>query len=207
MTTTDEDAPQRRPGGRSARVREAVHQAVLDAIIEHGVDRVGIPDISRRAGVRDSSIYRRWGSRENLLLDVLLEYSRRALPLPDTGTFRGDLAAFATELAAYLETPLGGGLSRALAYVTDTEEMAEVRNAFWDSRFLAVRPLFERAAERGEIPPDTDARFALELLIGPLHLRTTLTRQPAGADFVDQLASHVVRALQPDAVTTEREPT
>lgn len=177
---------------------------MLDAIIEHGVDRVGIPDISRRAGVRDSSIYRRWRSRENLLLDVLLEYSRRALPLPDTGTFRGDLAEFATELAAYLDTPLGAGLSRALAYVTDTEEMAEVRNAFWDSRFLAVQPLFDRAVERGEISPDTDARFALELLIGPLHFRTTLARRPAGADFVDQLASHVVAALQPGAVATER---
>ncbi|MET9214539.1 MULTISPECIES: TetR/AcrR family transcriptional regulator [unclassified Nocardia] len=196
MATTEEDAPQRRPGGRSARVREAVHQAVLEAIIEHGVDRVGIPDISRRAGVRDSSIYRRWGSRENLLLDVLLEYSRQALPLPDTGTFRSDLAGFATELAAYLATPLGGGLSRALAYVTDTEEMAEVRAAFWDGRFRAVRPLFERAVERGEIPPDTDPRFALELLIGPLHFRTTLSRQPVDADIVDQLVSHVVRALR-----------
>lgn len=199
MTTTEEDPPQRRPGGRSARVREAVHQAVLDAIVEHGVDRVGIPDISRRAGVRDSSIYRRWGSRENLILDVLLEYSGRVLPVPDTGTFEGDLARFAAELAAYLATPLGGGLARALAYVTDTEEMAELRAAFWAGRFRAVRPLFDRAIERGEIAPDTDPAVALELLIGPLHFRATLIRQPVDVDCTDRLAAHVARALRPDA--------
>ncbi|MEU3011293.1 TetR/AcrR family transcriptional regulator [Nocardia asteroides] len=199
MTTTEEDPPQRRPGGRSARVREAVHQAVLDAIVEHGVDRVGIPDISRRAGVRDSSIYRRWGSRENLILDVLLEYSGRVLPIPDTGTFEGDLAGFAAELAAYLATPLGGGLARALAYVTDTEEMAELRAAFWAGRFRAVQPLFDRAIERGEIAPDTDLAAALELLIGPLHFRATLARQPVDTDCTDRLATHVARALRPDA--------
>ncbi|MEV6362845.1 TetR/AcrR family transcriptional regulator [Nocardia asteroides] len=198
MTTTEEDAPQRRPGGRSARVRESVHQAVLDAIVEHGVDRVGIPDISRRAGVRGSSIYRRWGSRENLILDVLLEYSGRVLPVPDTGTFQGDLAGLAAELAAYLATPLGGGLARALAYVTDTEEMAELRAAFWASRFRAIKPLFDRAIERGELAPDTDLWAAVELLIGPLHFRATLARQPVDADFTDRLAAHVARALRRD---------
>ncbi|MFE9319910.1 TetR/AcrR family transcriptional regulator [Nocardia sp. NPDC052278] len=74
--------------------------AVLDAVAEHGVAKVGIPDISRRAGVRDSSIYRRWGTRENLVLDVMLTARERTLPLPDTGTLHGDLTAF--EVAANL---------------------------------------------------------------------------------------------------------
>ncbi|WP_309139065.1 TetR/AcrR family transcriptional regulator [Nocardia cyriacigeorgica] len=171
---------------------------MLDAIVEHGVDGVGIPDVSRRAGVRDSSIYRRWGSRENLLLEVLLEYSSRTMPLPDTGTLRGDLAVFAAGLMAYLDTPLGAGLTRALSYVTDTEEMAVARDAFWDSRYIAVQPLFERAVARGEIPPSVDVRFALELLIGPIHFRAALTRQPVDGGLADRVASHVAQALTAD---------
>ena len=121
--TEQETVTRRRPGGRAARVREAVHQAVLDVVAEQGVDKVGIPEVSRRSGVRDSSIYRRWGTRENLILDVLLAASERTLPVPDTGTLHGDLTTFATALIGYLDAPLGHGLARALAFVTDTEEI------------------------------------------------------------------------------------
>ena len=121
MTEVESIAAQRRPGGRAARVREAVHRAVLDVVVEHGVDKVSIPEISRRAGVRDSSIYRRWGTRENLILDTLLAASERLLAVPDTGTLHGDLTNFACELISYLDAPLGHALARTLASVTDWE--------------------------------------------------------------------------------------
>ncbi|MEU1204600.1 TetR/AcrR family transcriptional regulator [Nocardia sp. NPDC005825] len=196
MPEPENAAPQRRPGGRAAKVTEAVHRAVLEAVTEQGVENVGIPDISRRAGVRDSSIYRRWGTRENLLLDVLLTASERTLPLPDTGTAHGDLTAFATALISYLETPLGDGLVRALAYVTDSEDITEARNTFWDTRYRANRQIIDRAVERGELPPGTDPRQALELLIAPIHFRHLLTRQPADSDFVDTLVTHVIGAMR-----------
>jgi AcrR family transcriptional regulator len=194
----DEDEVQRRPGGRAARVREAVHQAVLDAVAEHGVEKVGIPDISRRARVRDSSIYRRWGTRENLILDVMLAASEHTLPMPDTGTLRGDLTAFAVQLIAYLDTPLGSGLARALAYVTDSEEIGEARKAFWTARYRATEPMISRAIARGELAPDADGRMIIELLIAPIHFRNLLTREHSDAELAEQLAKYAIRALQPD---------
>ncbi|MEU1998786.1 TetR/AcrR family transcriptional regulator [Nocardia gamkensis] len=197
MAEVEDVVPQRRPGGRAAKVKEAVHQAVLDAVAEHGVDRLSIPDIARRAGVRDSSIYRRWGTRENLTLDVMLTASERTLPLPDTGTLHGDLTAFATALIGYLDTPMGNGLARALAFITDSEEITEARNAFWDTRYKANEAMIGRGVARGEIPADTDPRLALELLIAPIHFRHFLTREPADAEFAAELATRVIRALQP----------
>ena len=196
--------PKRRPGGRAARVREAVHRAVLDAVAEHGVDKVGIPEISRRAGVRDSSIYRRWGTRENLILDVLLAASERTLPVPDTGTLYGDLTAFATALIDYLDAPLGHDLARALAFVTDSEEISEARKTFWATRYRTTKVMIERAVARGELPPDTDARIAIELLIAPIHFRNLLTRQQSDAEFANQLATCVIRALEPSPDTSRR---
>ncbi|WP_433594002.1 TetR/AcrR family transcriptional regulator [Nocardia sp. CA-145437] len=196
MTEPENAAPQRRPGGRAAKVTEAVHRAVLEAVTEQGVENVGIPDISRRAGVRDSSIYRRWGTRENLILDVLLTASELTLPLPDTGTAHGDLTAFATALIGYLDTPLGDGLARALAYVVDSEEIAEARNTFWETRYRANQPIIDRAVVRGELPPDTDGRLAIELLIAPIHFRHLLTRRPADAAFVDTLVTSILGAMR-----------
>ncbi|NEW37712.1 TetR/AcrR family transcriptional regulator [Nocardia cyriacigeorgica] len=189
-------APQRRPGGRATRVKEAVHRAVLDAVIEHGVDKVGIPDISRRAGVQDSSIYRRWGTRENLILDVMLTFSEQTFGLPDTGTLRGDLTALATALIGYLETPLGDGLARSLAFVIDSDEISQARKAFWDSRYHTNKLLIERAIARGELPSGIDPHLAMELLVSPIHFRHLLAREPVDPSFVDQLVSHVISALR-----------
>ena len=185
----------RRPGGRSARVRDAVHQAVLDVVVEHGVDKVGIPEISRRAGVRDSSIYRRWGTRENLLVDALLALSERTLRVPDTGTLHGDLSTFASELIDYLNTPLGDGLTRTLASIPESDETRQVRETFWASRFQEVLPMLTRAAERAELPPDADGRLLIELLIAPIHFRHLLTREPVDHAFARRLATAAIQAM------------
>ncbi|MFD6454684.1 TetR/AcrR family transcriptional regulator [Nocardia sp. NPDC060220] len=198
MSEAENIEPPRRPGGRAAKVREAVHRAVLDAVEEHGVDKVGIPDISRRAGVRDSSIYRRWGTRENLVLDVMLSASERTLPLPDTGSLRGDLSFFATALIAYLDSPLGAGLARALAFISDSEDIARARNTFWETRYEANRAMVARAVERGELPAGTDTRTVVETLIAPIHFRHFLTREPMDERFVDQHVIRAIRALQSD---------
>jgi AcrR family transcriptional regulator len=199
VTELESSAAQRRPGGRAARVKEAVHRAVLDVVIEDGVDKIGIPEISRRAGVRDSSIYRRWGTRENLILDTLLAASERLLAVPDTGTLHGDLTNFARELISYLDAPLGHALVRTLASVTDTGDIADARSTFWETRYGAIKVMFDRAVDRGELPKGTDARVAIELLIAPIHFRNLLTREASDDHFADQLATYVVRALRPEA--------
>ncbi|MFN6552309.1 TetR/AcrR family transcriptional regulator [Mycolicibacterium septicum] len=185
-----------RPGGRAARVKQAVHQAVIEAVSEHGADKVSIPDVSRRAGVRDSSIYRRWGTRENLVLDALLASSARELPIPDTGSLHTDLTAFGTALGDYLNTPLGRGLVRALSAVSDSDEVASAREAFWQQRYQVILPMITRAITRGELPGDVDARQVIELLIAPIHFRSALTRQPVDATYVSELAGRVVQAAQ-----------
>ncbi|BBX83984.1 TetR family transcriptional regulator [Mycolicibacterium aubagnense] len=196
----DEDtAPRRRPGGRAARVREAVHQAVFDVVIECGVDKVGIPEVSRRSGVRDSSIYRRWGTRENLVLDALLAASEATLPVPDTGTLLGDLTAFALELVDYLNAPLGRGLLQAMSLVTESDDVNEARRSFWETRYNRTKVMVSRAIDRGEVPPGTDARMAMELLIAPIHFRNLLAFEKVDAAFAENLAAYVVRALQPGA--------
>ena len=59
-----------RPGGRSAKVTAAVHQAVLDLLAAG--EPLTIPQVAARAGVNATSVYRRWGDVPALLADTAL---------------------------------------------------------------------------------------------------------------------------------------
>src|ERR1700722_6153638 len=186
-----EPAVRRRTGGRSARVREGALKATLHAVAEHGADAVSISEIARQAEVHETSIYRRWPTKEHLLLDALLDYSEAKLPIPDTGTLRGDLVPCATAVTAFLDSPLGRTLARTMAVASDDDALAASRARFWTSRLDLASAMIARAKDRGEVPADLDAGAALELVIAPLHFRALLTRQPVDEHDI----AHTVDAL------------
>nr|WP_296770737.1 TetR/AcrR family transcriptional regulator [Rhodococcus sp. (in: high G+C Gram-positive bacteria)] len=185
----------RRTGGRSARVREAVLKATLQAVADHGSEAVSVGEIARQAEVHETSIYRRWPTKERLILDALLDYSEAQVPIPDTGSLRNDLAAFATDVVAYLDSPLGKTLVRLMAVAEDDDTLAAGRDQFWESRLESAGAMIERAKNRGEIPADLDAATALELVIAPLHFRSLLTRQPLDRHGIEQMLDVILPGL------------
>jgi AcrR family transcriptional regulator len=190
-----EQEVRRRTGGRSARVREAVLHATLDALSEHEPRAVTISEIARRAGVHATSIQRRWGTKENVVLDALLTLSQEKLPIPDTGSLRGDLIAFSRSMAGYLGSAAGETVVRTLAAGEDDSDMADNREQLVWARYEAARVMIDRAAERGELRPGTNPQIALELLVGPLHYRALITRHPIDGGYVDEMVDTLLRGL------------
>jgi AcrR family transcriptional regulator len=186
---------QRRPGGRSARVRAAVLHATLEAMAELGPGGVTISDIARRADVHATSVQRRWGTVENVMLEAMLARSQEELPVPDTGTVRGDLIAFARFLAAYLATPLGAALARTMAVAEDDPDRADGRMQFWRARYDASQVMIDRAIGRHELAVGTDPQLALELLVAPLHFRSLFTRQPVDDRLIEKMVDTLLRGL------------
>src|SRR3712207_1543584 len=86
---------ERRPGGRSARVRAAVLSATIDALVDVGYDGLSVEDVARRAGVHKTTVYRRWPTRAALVAEATRERSQQVIPVPDTGTLAGDLRQLA----------------------------------------------------------------------------------------------------------------
>src|SRR5882757_4327303 len=82
-----------RPGGRTARVREAVLRAAGDALAEQGFAHLDLADIARRADVGKTTVYRRWGTVTGLVADVLADMAEQSLPRSETGSVLGDLRA------------------------------------------------------------------------------------------------------------------
>ncbi|MEU8587029.1 TetR/AcrR family transcriptional regulator [Streptomyces sp. NPDC048664] len=151
-------------------VRSAVHQAVVDLLSDpEGVD-LSIPAIAARAGVNHTSVYRRWGSREALLADVVTTRLERDSPLNDTGSLRGDLIAWAQAGVASIRTPEGRLLIRAVALSMPGGATAPgERTQQFERRIASIESIRERAVARGEVPPPLED--ILDQLIAPLYVR------------------------------------
>ncbi|WP_262057106.1 TetR-like C-terminal domain-containing protein [Streptomyces sp. STR69] len=193
--TSDQAEASRRPGGRSARVRADVLRSTLEALAENGTSGLTMSEVARRSGVHATSIQRRWGALQNLVLDALLSYSQEQLPVPDTGNLRNDMVALARLIAVYLNTPLGAALAQALATAEEDPQLAESRAQFWQTRYDVTRIIVDRAIDRHELAADTDHRLTLELLVAPLHFRALLIRQPIEEDRIERMVDTLLHGL------------
>jgi AcrR family transcriptional regulator len=149
-----------------------------------------VSEIAARAEVNETTIYRRWGTRENLLIDALLDATEQ-LRVPDTGSLRDDLVAYAVDLAEFLATPVGHALERTLAVAGDDPDTRRARDRYWASRAALSTQMIVRAVDRGELPATVDPDLAIEMLVSPVHFRILLTREPVD----DRMPARLVDAL------------
>lgn len=186
----------KRTGGRSARVREAVLRATWEALLELGVDGLNFSEIGRRACVHGTSVQRRWGTKENVLFDALLSFGTQAIPVPDTGSLRGDLITMSQTLRAYFASPMGVSILQMLVANADNDRaFADHRAEFLRIRFEAMRVMIHRAAERGELRPGIDEETALDLALGPLYVRSLITKQPIDDAFIESCIDTLLSGL------------
>ena len=157
-------------------MRAAVLKSAFYLLMEKGFEAFSIAEVAARAGVHETSIYRRWRSRNVLALEASLDFARSALPVPDTGSLRTDLVALVKSYVALMVSPQGQAI--ATMSLSRHPHVVAAREELWRWRFESLRPIFERAVARGEFPRDGDSTTLLEMLIAPLHLRRLITGEP-----------------------------
>ncbi|MGW3043646.1 TetR/AcrR family transcriptional regulator [Kitasatospora sp. NPDC001159] len=175
-----------RPGGRSARVQQSVHQAVRDLEEELGRDALTVPLIAARAGVTPSTVYRRWGDLRELLSDVAVERLRPDTPPVDHGSLRADLEAWTVQFAEEMSSTAGRTYIRD-ALLGDPEQGNAARCSDYAAEQLKV--IGVRAAGRGEAVPDVET--LLDVVVAPLMYRILFRPSDLSAAY----ASHLVAAV------------
>ncbi len=175
-------------------MRVAVLRSALDELAAVGYPSFAIEGVAARAGVHKTTVYRRWRTRENLLLDAMHERGREQVPIPDTGALRSDLLAYVKAIAASVTAPQGEATIRAVTAIGDPDSpIAKANRTFWAARLDLGGQIVDRAIARGELPPGVDPRVVLEAVVAPLYFRLLLTREPLDERFLERLATFVAR--------------
>ncbi|GHB11892.1 TetR/AcrR family transcriptional regulator [Salinicola rhizosphaerae] len=162
-----------RPGGRSARVQQAVHDAVRELQEARAREALTVPQIAEIAGVTPSTIYRRWGNLSELLADVSLERLHPDEAPADTGTLAGDLCRWGEQ---YLEEMTSVPGRQALDDIMASKD-ASRRECCCRYSESIMQGLRERALTRGESVPSLTAM--MDGIVAPMTYR--LLYDPASA--------------------------
>jgi len=179
-------------------VRAAAIRATFAELAEGGYAALSLERVADRAGVHKTTLYRRWGAREELVLEAMLERAGEHIAVPDTGSLREDLLGLARTAAANAASPEVAAMARAVAAEAPHDSrLAAANRRFWAERLALDAVIVERAVERGEVPPGIDAARVIESVLGPIHLRLLLTGEPVDRSFLDGIVETVVNGIAP----------
>ena len=183
-----------RPGGRTAQTRGAAFAAVVELLSEKEPAAISMVDIAERAGIASTSLYRRWGDVRSLLAEVAVEHLMQTSPLPDTGTLRGDLVAWAKSIAASLSNPMNSIFFRVYVGAGPASGGREPgRTQALMRRIEQIAVMLERARARGEKAPHVFE--VADHLLAPIYMRV-LFGFPADERAAEGLVSYLLAVVE-----------
>lgn len=174
----------------------AILNAAIDVLAESGYDGMTMDMVASRAKAGKATVYRRWSSKAELILDAVSHLKRGQInleSLPDTGTLRGDLLAlFKPDSADEAERKMRvmAGLASVLL---QNPQLAEAGNAAIVEPWAVVnRLLMVRSLERGEISASADIDAACQVLPSMAAYRALIQRRPFDLQFLTTMIDGVL---------------
>lgn len=171
-------------------------EAALDVLAEVGAAGITMDLVAERAGAGKATIYRRWASKADLVIDAVSHLVRKQVnveSLPDTGTLRGDLLGlFRPEAVADGARRLKVMTAFAILLsgdqsLADTGSGAIVQP--WADAHFA---LMQRAIERGEISASANIDVISQVLPSMAAYRTLVEQKPFTGEFMLGLLDGVI---------------
>jgi AcrR family transcriptional regulator len=182
---------------RSVAADLAIRDATLELLADEGYAGLTMSGVAVAAGVSTATLYRRWSSKVDLVIAVLLAGAEEH-PLPDTGSLREDLRDVLRNIVDAKQSAQSIKImSAVVGELGRNPELADAfRTALVAPRRAQFAALFERAVARKEIRTDVDFELATDLVFGPVYQRLLITGRPMTRKVADQLTDLVLRAIQ-----------
>jgi AcrR family transcriptional regulator len=171
---------------------EAIVDAAIDVLIRDGYDRLSMEGVAAAAGVGKATVYRRWNSKAELVIDAMATL-KPALDSIDTGSLDGDIELLiVTACSPHTQRLFEVMVSVCSALPREPELLDAFRSRFTEPRIERIAAMLERARGRGELGPDVDIAIAASLVPSLMLQRALMTGQPAGRTYAEQVVGSVL---------------
>ena len=170
-TRKDKRASPGRP--RDQLADDAILRAALDLFSEYGMEGASIGQIANRAGVARTTIYRRWSSREDLLVNAI-ERTRNFPEQLVQGLEKmqpDELVNLILEAGvdALTQTQFRNLAARLIGCSPSHPAlMSAYQDKYMQPRRLAIIRIFEKAQAQGLLPQNTDVEILSDMVTGTM---------------------------------------
>jgi AcrR family transcriptional regulator len=168
-------------------------EAARHLVHEHGFDNVTMHMISDAAGVGRQTVYRRWPTKADLIMDALLSHAER-IAIPIKGHVTDVLSQFLIELFHGLQHDGPAIRSLIAAAQKDPVFLDHFNQKFVQPRDRALATILEHGVANGELPEDADIAMAVELIHGSFWYRLLLGRT-LDERYARTLSRHAVASI------------
>jgi AcrR family transcriptional regulator len=202
VTNDQEDASGQPPAGPAP--APTVEQAALDAarelLAETGVKGLTIERVSARTGIAKTTLYRRWRSKEDLALAVVLDMARTASAAPTHDDIRQALVSYLDAATTILRTTLMGRVMQGLAsdLATDPDMATAFRAEVGTLRHTHLTDLVQRGINQGQLRAGVDVALLQDLLFGPLYYRLLFSGFPLEEDLGQRIVDSILPSIATD---------
>jgi AcrR family transcriptional regulator len=181
---------------RDASRDDALRQAAIAVMAEVGYRALTMDAVAARARAGKATIYRRWDSKLELVIDSCNQLVSEHITEPDTGSLAGDLCEFVTAFAKFLSGPSGKAAQALVGELPHEPDLAEAfRATFLLSQRDTLKRILERATARGEVSDEAPKGMLIELTGAALTYRLMITGDPLDEAFVDKFLGTVLMPL------------
>lgn len=181
---------------RSEAADLAISRATLHLLATEGLESTTMAAIARSAGVSTATLYRRYASRSDVVVDALSRGSE-SLAVPDTGSLSSDLRVYFTNLIQDLTDEHGARIIRAL--LDEAQRDPVLANAVDTNMAAPARKgllhILRRAQTRGEISRRFDTEVVADFALGPIYHRWFQALRPLDDEFREGLIQLITAAL------------
>lgn len=181
---------------RDASRDDALRSAALEVMAEVGYRALTMDAVAAKARAGKATIYRRWESKLDLVIDTCLHLVSQSIPEPDTGSVAEDLRQFLRAYARTLTGPVGKAAQALVGELAHEPELAAAfRSSFLASQRDMLITVVQRGIQRGEISSEAPIDLIVPIGGASLIYRLMLTGEELTADYVDQVVDRVLLPL------------
>ena len=194
QTQATNDSTTKRGRPRDAKTQQSILRATRELLLDVGYPRLTIEGVAARAGAGKPTIYRWWPTKGALVLEAASDHLAIGL-VPDTGDTRQDLLIAVEQLIKTFSDRLAGIV--IFAVIANLDDDPTVAATFRDTWVYPWRQsaadAIQRGVGRGDLPPDTDIQFTLDVIVGTVFQRTLTMAHP----MTEGLARNIIDLIVP----------